>query len=172
MDVIYTFSSPVGQICLSSNEKSLTGLWLEGQKHFAATLSGQEQHKNLPIFDAVQQWLKLYFAGKRPSFSPPLEPSGSKFQQEVWKHLMEIPYGETTTYGKIAASLQERGISTSPRSVGGAVGRNPISILIPCHRVVGANGSLTGYAGGIAVKQKLLELEGVDLSQFSFSKPF
>jgi methylated-DNA-[protein]-cysteine S-methyltransferase len=137
---------------------------MEGQKYFAATLdpSGLEQ-PHLPVFCQTENWLDDYFAGKMPPTLPPLAPVGTDFRKSVWKLLLEIPYGQTTTYGALAQTLKERGFSTSARAVGGAVGHNPISILIPCHRVLGANGSLTGYAGGVAVKHRLLELEGVQL---------
>lgn len=155
-----TLDSPLGPLCLASDGTSLTGLWLEGQKYFAAGLDPQAQETPvLPVFREAALWLNDYFTGKRPSSLPPLAPAGSNFRQTVWKQLLEIPYGQTRTYGDIAAEL-----ASSPRAVGTAVGRNPISVLIPCHRVLGADGSLTGYAGGVDKKRFLLELEGVDLS--------
>lgn len=162
-------STPLGEVMLGSDGISLTGLWIEGQKYFAATLSDETMEKNtLPVFNAVKKWLDKYFAGHAPSISSlPLSPYGGEFRKSVWDILCEIPYGEVATYGEIAkkmAILTGRE-SMSSQAVGGAVGHNPISIIIPCHRVVGANGSLTGYAGGISVKLKLLELEGVDTSR-------
>ena len=157
--------SPVGPLTLASDGEALIGLWLEGQKYFGGTVGGElTRREDLPVFDAARAWLERYFSGEKPQPSElPLRPMGSPFRQQVWKLLQEIPYGQVTTYGALARELDE----ASPRAVGSAVGRNPISIIIPCHRVVGADGSLTGYAGGIAAKAKLLELEGVDLSRLS-----
>ena len=165
MDTIFTLSSPMGPLHLAADGAALTGLWLEGQKYFAATLTGREQTAGLPVFDEARHWLDAYFSGKTPGPLPPLAPRGSAFRQEVWKLLLEIPRGETTTYGALAERLRTRGMAASAQAVGGAVGHNPISILIPCHRVVGSDGSLTGYAGGLDKKRKLLELEGADLSR-------
>jgi len=142
-------------LTLASDGESLIGLWLEGQKYFAAGLEPDAQNTfSLPVFRETAAWLERYFSGQRPPDLPPLALQGSKFRQAVWKKLLEIPYGQTRSYGELAEAL-----SSSPRAVGGAVGHNPISILIPCHRVVGAHGSLTGYAGGVERKQFLLELE-------------
>ena len=158
------YQSPVGQITLASDGEALVGLWLENQKYFGATMTEEMQCKaDLPIFAATRLWLDRYFGGEAPSPAElPLAPSGSAFRQAVWKILCEIPYGEVTTYGKIgvqiAAQLGRR--SMSGQAVGGAVGHNPISIIIPCHRVVGSDGSLTGYAGGVDIKARLLALEG------------
>lgn len=163
MTYLTYYTSPLGKITLASDGNNLTGLWLEGQKYFASTLSGDtEEKENLPVFEAVINWLNRYFDGKKPEISElPLAPSGSPFRQEVWKILTEIPYGTVTTYGKIAKEVAARlgKPSMSGQAVGGAVGHNPISIIIPCHRVVGSNGSLTGYAGGIDKKIQLLKLE-------------
>ena len=150
--------SPLGELTLSSDGTRLTGLWLEGQMYFAATLSPDaEQKDDLPVFDLTREWLKDYFAGRRPGISRlPLAPKGSAFRQQVWQRLQEIPYGETVTYGRIARELGEK---MSAQAVGGAVGHNPISIIIPCHRVVGSKGSLTGYAGGLEAKKWLLDHE-------------
>lgn len=156
-------SSPIGAIYLASDGTALTGLWLEGQKYFAATLPPNvTEQANLPIFREASLWLDTYFAGKPSLPLPPLSPMGSSFRQAVWALLLEIPYGAVTTYGLLAQALQSKGIAASAQAVGGAVGHNPISILIPCHRVVGADGSLTGYAGGVEKKRYLLTLEGVD----------
>ncbi len=166
-----TYPSPVGRLTLSCVGDALTGLWIEGQKYFGGTLpKGTAARDDLPVFHAAKAWLDRYFQGNQPSISElPLRPAGSEFRQTVWQSLCEIPYGEVTTYGEIAKKAASRlgRESMSGQAVGGAVGHNPISIIIPCHRVVGAGGSLTGYAGGIARKIKLLELEGVDLSRFT-----
>jgi len=163
-----THPSPVGLITLASDGASLAGLWLAGQKYHGQSIPEAMAGKDdLPIFNAAKQWLDSYFAGEKPAISElPLAPIGSAFRQAVWNILCEIPYGEVITYGEIAKQL---GVKSS-QAVGGAVGHNPISIIIPCHRVVGANGSLTGYAGGVRTKIKLLELEGVDLSRLFVPK--
>lgn len=167
MTYLRTLSSPVGELHLASDGESITGLWIEGQKYFAATV-GPDTAENsaLPVFQQAADWLDAYFAAKPLPPLPPLAPQGSPFRQEVWKLLLEIPHGGTTTYGELAKTLRDRGISAAAQAVGGAVGHNPISILIPCHRVVGSDGSLTGYAGGIHIKQHLLKLEGVDMTSF------
>lgn len=171
MTYVTMLSSPVGQLHLASDGEALTGLWLEGQKYFAATLGlDTEIRDGLPVFRQAAAWLDAYFAGEVPPALPPLAPKGSPFRQAVWKLLLEIPQGQTTTYGALAQRLREQGVFAAPQAVGGAVGHNPISILIPCHRVVGTDGSLTGYAGGIAVKRNLLKLEGVDVTELSVSK--
>ena len=152
------YPSPVGPLTLAGDEDALMGLWLRGQKYFLASLPGTPVRRDdLPLFGAARSWLDRYFAGERPSPGElPLAPGGTPFRQKVWRRLRAIPYGETVTYGALAEEL-----GSSPRAVGGAVGRNPISIIIPCHRVVGADGSLTGYAGGLDAKRALLTLEGV-----------
>lgn len=153
--------SPVGNLLLASNGQALTGLWLEGQKYFAATLDkDMVEQADLPIFTETAAWLGAYFKKIPLPALPPLAPKGSAFRKAVWELLLEIPYGQTTTYGELAHRLREIGIPAAPQAVGGAVGHNPISILIPCHRVLGADGSLTGYAGGVEKKRFLLELEG------------
>lgn len=163
------YSSPIGALMLASDGESLIGLWMEGQKYFADTVTSQLAEKeNLPLFMATKKWLDLYFSGKKPAISDlPLAPRGSVFRQVVWDVLCDIPYGELATYGEIAKRIADQMKKTSmySQAVGGAVGHNPISIIIPCHRVVGSNGSLTGYAGGINKKIRLLELEGVDTSK-------
>ena len=167
MAYIHSCPSPLGSITLSSDGEALTGLWFEGQTHFGSTLSGGEEDKPLPLFDRTEEWLKDYFSGKDPGAAPPLAPKGTPFQRAVWQLLLDIPYGDTVTYGRLSQRLAERmgRKSMSPQAVGGAVGRNPISILIPCHRVVGSGGSLTGYAGGLERKILLLKREGVPLTQ-------
>ena len=164
MTYLMKMPSPVGQRHLASDGEAITGLWIEGQKYFAATLDSdiREQPELPPFYQAVD-WLTAYFAQKPLPLMPPLAPKGSSFRQAVWQQLLAIPYGFTTTYGRLASTLRDAGISAAAQAVGGAVGHNPISILIPCHRVVGADGSLTGYAGGIHIKEQLLELEGVDM---------
>lgn len=157
MDYTHAYLSPLGGIVLASDGETLVGLWFEGQKHFGTGLDEERAEKQLPVFDQADRWLDLYFSGKKPDFTPPLRPRGTAFQNAVWRRLLKIPYGETVSYGEIAASL---GLPPgASRAVGGAVGRNPVSLMIPCHRVVGADGSLTGYAGGIERKKRLLELE-------------
>ena len=161
------YSSPIGGITLASDGAALTGLWFDGQKHFAATLAGAPFEKpDLPVFAETRHWLDLYFAGQCPDFTPPLAPTGTPFQQKVWNILLDIPYGKTMTYGEIAKRIVEtfhemslRPAHMSPQAVGGAVGRNPVSLIIPCHRVVGVDGSLTGYAGGLERKSWLLRME-------------
>lgn len=164
------YSSPVGSIMLASDGENLIGLWLDGQKYFAATVTDKIIEKNdLPVFNIICKWLDNYFSGKNPSiFDLPLKPNGSEFRKQVWKILCDIPYGQTITYGEIAKILakQMNKPGMSSQAVGGAVGHNPISIIIPCHRVIGTNGSLTGYAGGISKKIKLLEHEGIDTKSY------
>lgn len=157
--------SPVGRLLLSSDGIAITGLWIAGQKYYAATLLEDAcASPDLPVFHQAAAWLEAYFAKSSLPALPPLAPAGSPFRQAVWKLLGEIPYGSVTTYSTLTQQLRAAGIPAAPQAVGGAVGHNPISILIPCHRCVGADGSLTGYAGGLAAKRYLLELEGVDLS--------
>jgi len=162
------FPSPVGTITLASDGNNLVGLWIKGQKYHSNTIPEAMTEKNdIPVFDAAKEWMDSYFAAERPAISElPLAPIGGEFRQSVWEILCQIPYGEVITYGdiaKIMAAKMNRA-SMSSQAVGGAVGHNPISIIIPCHRVVGSNGSLTGYAGGISTKIKLLKLEGVNIS--------
>ena len=156
------FPSPVGTLTLLSDEKALLGLWLAGQKYFLGPYGdGLAAKRETPVLTQTIRWLERYFHGERPSPAElPLSPAGTAFQQRVWQYLLIIPYGETVTYGDIAGVLR-----SSPRAVGSAVGRNPISIIVPCHRVLGAGGSLTGYAGGVERKTALLKLEGVDISK-------
>ncbi len=170
--MLYTtsYASPLGAITLANDGENLIGLWMSGQKYFAATLKGRVEEKpDLPGFAKVKKWLDAYFSGEKPAIAElPLAPIGSEFRKAVWDILCEIPYGQCTTYGEIAKKMAARmnKESMSSQAVGGAVGHNSISIIIPCHRVVGSNGSLTGFSGGIDKKIKLLELEGVDMSQF------
>ncbi len=162
------YRSGMGVFTLACAGDNLVGVWLEGQKYHGGTIAeAMIEKSDMPVFDIAKKWLDRYFAGEKPAIDElPLAPIGGEFRQEVWKILCEIPYGKVVTYGDIAKKISGKANkkSMSSQAVGGAVGHNPISIIIPCHRVVGANGSLTGYAGGIGTKVKLLELEGADLS--------
>lgn len=162
-DLIYLdhYSSPVGTLYLVSDGEYLTGLYMEQRRYCTLDMEKIPVNSSLPVFQAARKWLDIYFQGKEPDYLPPLKTDGSEFQETVWKYLLAIPYGKTTTYGEIAAAIaKERGITRmSAQAVGGAVGRNPISIIVPCHRVVGKDGNLTGYGGGIENKIRLLELE-------------
>ena len=161
MGCISYYSSPLGNIVLASDGCALTGLWFEGQKFFGSTLSGEQEEKDLPVFGQTVRWLDLYFEGKQPDFTPELALKGTPFQKLIWDILLTIPYGRTVTYGELASAAAEKlGRSRmSAQAVGGAVGHNPVSIIVPCHRVMGADGSLTGYAGGTERKKALLSLE-------------
>ena len=168
MDYLHHYDSPLGAITVASDGASVTGLWFDGQKYYGSTLGPAREEKDLPIFAQTDKWLDLYFRGKEPDFTPPVYVHTTVFRGSVFEVLLTIPYGKTMTYGQIAqlVSKEKRIALRSARAVGGAVAHNPISLLIPCHRVVGADGSLTGYAGGIERKIKLLELEKADLSAF------
>ena len=169
------YDSPLGGITLASDGRALTGLWFltssvfdnkvfgspsgcDGQKHFGSTLGSLASlPAQLPVFDDTRRWLDIYFSSHEPDFTPPLSLQGTPFQRRVWEALLAIPYGQTVTYGELAHQLGCR----SAQAIGGAVGRNPIAIIVPCHRIVGTNGSLTGYAGGLDLKRSLLRLEGI-----------
>lgn len=170
--MLYTDSylSPLGKITLASNGTNLTGLWIDGQKYYPSLPPSSCTEHPLLIFRQTKEWLDCYFKGKQPDFFPPLHTTGTPFQLAVWNILKQIPYGETVTYKDIANEIaRQKQISTmSAQAIGGAVGRNPISIIIPCHRVIGSNKSLTGYAGGIEKKLALLELEGIDTSKLKY----
>ena len=172
MIFISHYDSPLGLIEIAAGEDGLKGVWFEGQKYFALYLDKEHEEKELPVFQDVKRWLDIYFSGKEPGFTVPIHFTGTEFQNEVWAILYSIPYGKTMTYGEIAKKIaKEKGLEhMSAQAVGGAVGHNEISIIVPCHRVVGANGSLTGYAGGIDKKVKLLTLEKVDMSRFFVPK--
>lgn len=161
MNYLTHYPSPIGILTLASNGTALTGLWIENQVHFGSFLTGDEtEQDNLPVFNITRTWLDAYFAGLQPSPALlPLAPEGSDFRRRVWKILQEIPHGQTTTYGEISRKLG----SGCAQAVGGAVGHNPISIIIPCHRVLSSNGNLTGYAGGIERKLWLLNHEGLEI---------
>ncbi len=166
MTYIALYDSPLGGITLASNGDSITGLWFDGQKYFGAGLPEVCEKRLLPVFQDTKRWLDQYFAGKEPDFTLPLSLKTTPFRKAVWEILLTIPYGQTMTYGQIAALMAKKmgRPHMSAQAVGGAVGHNAISLIIPCHRVLGADGSLTGYAGGIDRKIKLLTLEHVDLS--------
>ena len=163
------YDSPLGELMLASDGESLTGLWMDGQKYHGSTLFKDIVEKDdLPVFEKTEKWLNEYFAGNNPPIADvPLAPIGKKYQQDVWKMLCDIPYGTTTSYGKIKNKIIEipGNERMTSRLVGSAVGHNPISIIIPCHRVVGFDGNLTGYAGGLDRKVLLLDLEGADISR-------
>lgn len=166
------YASPLGGMLLAADNIGLAGLWFEGQKYFAQHLGGEHEEKETPVLVQAKQWLDVYFAGEEPDFAVPLHVTGTAFQNEVWKILCTIPYGQTMTYSEIAKQIAaKRGLARmSAQAVGGAVGHNPISIIVPCHRVVGTNGSLTGYAGGIDKKIQLLQLEKTDMSSLVVPK--
>lgn len=157
------YNSPLGGILLAANNERLTGLWFDGEKYFAQHLGQQYEEKNSPVLQQAKHWLNVYFSGKEPDFTVPVYFNGTEFQNEVWNILCTIPYGKTITYGEIAKRIAaKRGIiRMAAQAVGGAVGHNEISIIVPCHRVIGTDGSLTGYAGGLDKKIKLLTLEGI-----------
>ena len=172
MQYISYYHSPLGKILLAADQTGITGAWFENQKYYAHSLDAEHTEKVTPILEDTKRWLDLYFSGKEPDFMPSLHPSGTPFQMEVWDILRQIPYGTTITYGAVAKEIaRRRGIPRmSAQAAGGAVGRNPVSILIPCHRVVGSNGSLTGYAGGIDRKIKLLALEEAPVEAYFIPK--
>lgn len=157
MDYTHHYDSPLGGITLAGDGEALTGLWFDGQKHFAETLDPEHREKDLPVFTEAERWLDCYFGGKDPGFIPKLTLRTTPFRKAVWEILLTIPYGETMTYGEIAERMHLSRMSA--RAIGGAVGHNAISLIIPCHRVVGADDSLTGYAGGTDKKARLLEME-------------
>ena len=162
-----TYQSPMGEILLAADETGLTGLWFMGAKYFAEGLAPQHREEDTSVLKITGKWLDIYFSGREPDFMPPLHLVGSPFRLSVWKLLQQIPYGETVTYGQLAEMVaRERGLAhMSAQAIGGAVGHNRISVIIPCHRVVGSDGSLTGYAGGVDKKKKLLVLEGADMER-------
>lgn len=174
--MVYTslYHSPIGPLLLAERYERLVGLWMDGQKYFLGSLREEpRERKATPVLRQAEQWLDRYFAGGKPAVRElPLAPIGSEFRKEVWQILCGIPYGETITYGEISQKLAaRRGLERmSAQAVGGAVGHNPISIIIPCHRVVGSNGSLTGYAGGLQKKIRLLTHEGVDMGRLFVPK--
>lgn len=162
-------TSPLGEITLRSDGESLTGLWFEHDKHYNDKDINGAVLKDLPVFTQTEKWLDEYFSGKEPKINVPLKFIGSDFQVQVWEILQKISYGKLITYGNIAQKIAVRkGLAhMSAQAVGGAVGRNPLCVIVPCHRVVGASGSLTGYGGGINRKVALLKLEGVNMSKLT-----
>lgn len=163
MDYTYQYETPLGKMIMASDGKALTGLWFHGQKHFGSTLDKENKEQFVPIFKETIDWLDLYFSGVEPSFTPLLSLRASAFRKAVWKVLLEIPYGQTMTYGQVASriSKQNGNRAVSAQAVGGAIAHNAILLMIPCHRVIGANGCLTGYAAGLDRKLKLLAHEGI-----------
>lgn len=157
MQYFDTYDSPLGEIILTCDGEHLTAVFFAGQKYADVYLSKDAVHVSFPVLEQTKEWLDQYFQGNIPESLPPIKLDGTAFQMRVWDLLLEIPYGETVTYGELAKKLECR----SAQAVGGAVGKNPVSILVPCHRVMGANGKLTGYAGGVAKKEYLLKLEKV-----------
>lgn len=158
------YDSPLGKILLAADEEGMTGVWFEAQRYFAAKLPPENEEGTMPVLGDACRWLDVYFSGREPDFTPKLHLIGSDFRQAVWALLLQIPYGQITTYGALAKQLAEinGGKRVSAQAVGGAVGHNPVSIIVPCHRVVGSDGSLTGYAGGIEKKIRLLTLENAE----------
>lgn len=166
------YLSPLGMMTLACDGEAIVGLWFNGQRYFGSTLPGQTGHGEQPLLTEAKRWLDIYFSGRAPDFLPPLRYDSTPFRKQVCDIMLTIPYGQTMTYGEIAAQLaRQQGLpKMSAQAVGGAVGHNPISLMIPCHRVVGTNGSLTGYGGGIGRKVRLLEWEHVDMSRFFIPK--
>lgn len=164
MEYISYYQSPIGKMLLAADEIGLTGVWFDKQKYFARSLGKEWEEKEQEVLRDTKKWFDIYFSGNEPKFSVPLHLIGTPFQMEVWEILLTIPYGKTMTYGEIAKKIAvRRGMERmSAQAVGGAVGQNPIGVIVPCHRVIGAKGSLTGYAGGIDKKIKLLQLEKID----------
>lgn len=164
MEYISYYQSPIGKMLLAVDEIGLTGVWFDKQKYFARSLGKEWEEKEQEVLRDTKKWFDIYFSGNEPKFSVPLHLIGTPFQMEVWEILLTIPYGKTMTYGEIAKKIAvRRGMERmSAQAVGGAVGQNPIGVIVPCHRVIGAKGSLTGYAGGIDKKIKLLQLEKID----------
>ena len=172
MEYICHYNSPLGGITIACDAEALTGLWFDGQEYYGDTLAAEYKEKLVPVLKEAVRWLDIYFAGTVPDFTPPLCMKTTEFRKRVWEIMLTIPFGETMTYAQIAQVIaRERGLSRmSAQAVGGAVGHNSISLIIPCHRVVGTDGSLTGYAGGIDKKERLLELEGADMSRLYMPK--
>lgn len=163
MQYTYKYNSPLGKIILASDGENLIGLWFDKQKYFPTYIKDSEE-KSLPIFKQTKKWLDIYFSGKSPKFIPHISIEGaSPFRKKVWEILLTIPFGKTISYGEIAKQIKRTGTKVSAQAVGGAVGHNPISIIIPCHRVIGSNGNLTGYAGGLDKKLALLKLENPNI---------
>ena len=167
MEYTHRCNSPLGAVTMASDGQALTGLWFDGQRYFAETLDRDHEEKDLPVFALTDRWLDMYFSGGRPDFTPPVRMKTTAFRRSVWEILLTVPYGATVTYGEVAARAAEkmRLPRMSAQAVGGAVGHNAVALIIPCHRVVGADGSLTGYAAGVSRKAALLEMERNGLSR-------
>lgn len=172
MQYISHYQSPLGGILLTAGEAGLTGLLFDRKGHCADYIDPEHIEKETPVLEQTKRWLTLYFSGQEPDFTPPIRLSGSPFQLAVWNILLGIPYGQTVTYGEIAREIavQRKLPKMSAQAVGGAVGRNKIAVIVPCHRVVGAGGNLTGYAGGIDKKVKLLSIEKNDMKKYYIPK--
>ena len=168
VDVLH-YSSPLGGMLLAADETGLTGAWFDGASYFGAGLPDACRERETAVLAAARRWLDGYFSDQEPGALPPLHPRGTAFQLAVWRLVLKIPYGQTTSYGALARELaRDRGLpGMSAQAIGGAVGRNPVSILIPCHRVVGSNGNLTGYSGGVEKKRFLLALEADGVQRLS-----
>jgi methylated-DNA-[protein]-cysteine S-methyltransferase len=167
VDYVQKIPSPLGNLIALSDGAGVTGLWFSGGRRAPEEGRSGLVREDLPVFKKLREWLGIYFSGRNPPFTPPIALVGSDFRQAVWALLLEIPFGQVTTYGDIAGRLEvTTGKRQSPRAVGGAVGHNPVSIIVPCHRVIGAGGNLTGYGGGMDKKVALLRLEGVDTGKF------
>lgn len=168
MNCTFEYASPIGKLTIASDGENVTGLWMRDQKYYGQSVEGDLEKRSVPVFKRVREWLDRYFRGEAPDVDFPLAPGGSAFRLIILDILRTIPYGETMTYAEVArqAAAKMDRKSMSSQAVGGAVGHNPISIIIPCHRVVGSNGSLTGFSGGLDKKIHLLRLEKVDMSQF------
>jgi methylated-DNA-[protein]-cysteine S-methyltransferase len=166
VDYVHHYQSPLGGITIASDGAALVGLWFDDQRFFAASLSPEQEEKPLPVFEQADRWLDLYFSGRDPGFAPPVRLRTTGFRQAVCRIMLTIPYGHTMTYGKIAEIVaRQKGVRRmSAQAVGGAVGHNPVSLIVPCHRVIGAHGALVGYGGGLDRKAALLALEHADLS--------
>lgn len=166
MEYIFEYKSPIGIIIITSDETEITGLRFKGESE--TEVLSDNKYKETSAIKEGKKWLDLYFSGKNPGYIPAINATGTEFQKLVWEMLLEIPYGKTTTYGEIAGKIAEiKNVSRmSAQAVGGAVGKNPIAIIIPCHRVVGKNGKLTGYRYGMDKKISLLALEGADMGKF------
>ena len=172
MTYITEYPSPLGAITLACDENAVIGLWFNGQKYYGNILPPETEERDHPLLRDAKRWLDIYFSGRKPDFLPPMRYDSTPFRKRICDIMLTIPYGQTMTYGEIAAeAARQQGVARmSAQAVGGAVGHNPISLMIPCHRVVGTGGSLTGYGGGIDRKVKLLTLEGADMSRLFVPK--
>ena len=170
MHYVSHYESPLGAMTMASDGEHLTGLWFDGQKYDRSTIDGNAELKpHLPVFTQTAQWLEAYFGGTDPGFTPPIRVEGSDFKRMVTSIMLSIPFGTTSTYARIAAEVARRTgrKQMSAQAVGGAVGHNPIALIVPCHRVLASDGGLRGYAGGVDRKEWLLKMEGVNMSGLS-----